>query len=243
VLSLVLPLLLLGGQPDTVQIGAAAPTVIKFTGDIGYVATSGNSSAQTLNLGDKFSAKIDDVTLSQTFALVYGENDGEAVTSLYRGSFRVDKGLKTRSLFAYGLLNIERNVFAGLRSRVSGAMGLSVRVIDRDSDKLVFEGGFSLTRQRATETKGRDLDFLGGRAATTYTHQFGQRSSLVQVVEVLPNFHEPDDLRINTETALLSPLTSKISVKLSYVIRYDGLPAAGFKTTDRLFASGIQVSL
>lgn len=240
-LTLALPLLLLAGQPDTVQV--RAPAEFKFTGDIGYVATAGNSSAETLNLGDKFSAKIDDVTLSQAFALVYGESDGKPVTSLYRASLRIDKGLKTQGLFAYGLLNWERNVFSGLASRVSGALGLSAKVINNDADKLVIESGFSLTRQRATETKGRDLDFLGGRAATTYTHLFGERSTFSQAVEVLPNFRETEDLRVNTETALVAPLTRKISIKLSYVIRYDGLPSEGFLTTDRLFTSGIQVSL
>jgi putative salt-induced outer membrane protein YdiY len=243
VLTLALPLLLLAGQPDTVVAARRAPAEIKFTGDIGYVATAGNSSVETLNLGDKFSAKIDDVTLSQTFALVYGESDGEAVTSLYRASLRIDKGLKTRGLFAYGLLNFERNVFAGLSSRMSGALGLSAHLFNNDNDKLVVETGVSLTRQRATETKGRDLDFLGGRAATTYTHLFGRRSSISQAVELLPNFRETEDLRINTETALVAPLTGAISIKLSYVIRYDGLPAEGFRSTDRLFTSGIQVSL
>ena len=71
-------LLLLTVQADTVR----PPAELKFTGDIGYVATSGNSSVETLNVGNRFSAKVDDVTLSQTFVLVYGESKRKSVTSL-----------------------------------------------------------------------------------------------------------------------------------------------------------------
>lgn len=234
-------MLLLSFQTDTVR--PALPTEFKFTGDIGYVATSGNSSVETLNVGNKFSAKVDDLTLSQTFVLIYGESKGKPVTSLYRGSLRADKGLKTSLFTSFLLLNYERNTFAGLASRWSGVAGLSANIVRAGRNRVVIEGGLSLTRQRGTGTAGRDVDFLGGRAASTFTHQFSPKASLSQVVEVLPNFRESKDLRINTESTLIAPLTSRVAVKISYVIRYDGMPESTFLTTDRLFTSGIQVSL
>lgn len=233
-------LLLLSLQADTVPPRRAE---VKFTGDVGYVSTSGNSSVETLNLGDKLTAKVDGVLLSQTFALVYGESDGKTVTSLYRGSFRVDVGTKTQPVSSFTLLNYERNTFAGLASRWSGVAGLAVHLFREGPNRLMFEGGLSLTRQRGTTTSGRDVDFLGGRAAGTYIHRFSPRASVSQVVEVLPNFREPEDLRVNTESALVAPLTARIAVKLSYVIRYDGLPEETYLATDRLFTSGLQVSL
>lgn len=235
-----LPLLLLSAPVDTT---ARKPAEVKFTGDIGYVATAGNSSVETLNLGDKFLVKVGDLTMTQTFALIYGESKGKTVTSITRGSFRLDKGLKTADFSAYTLFNYERNTFAGLASRISGAAGLSAHLLHTDHNKLTLESGLTLTRQRATSTKGRDMDFLGGRAATTYTHLFGPKASLSQTVEVLPNFRETSDLRVNTESAVVAPITSKVAVKLSYLIRYDGLPEPGFESTDRLFTSGIQISL
>lgn len=236
-----LPLLLLVLQADTTP--ARKPAVVKFTGDIGYVATAGNSSVETLNLGDRFSVQVDDVTITQTFTLVYGESKGKSVTSLYRGAMRAEKGLKTSSVSAFTLVNFERNTFSGLASRWSGAAGLSAQLIRDDRNRLVFEGGLSLTRQRSVSASGRDLDFLGGRAASTFTHQFSPKAALSQMIEVLPNFRENADLRINTESSVTAPITARVAVKLSYVIRYDGLPEEGFETTDRLFTSGVQVSL
>jgi len=236
-----LPLLLVlaQGQADTTRV----PPVIKFTGDVGYVATSGNQSVETLNLGNKFSARFDDLTLTQTFVRVYGESEGETTTSLTRASLRTDKGLRTSPFSAYGLLTYERNTFAGLASRITSASGLTALLLKREADRILIEGGLSLNRQRGTGAKGRDSDFLGGRAASTYTHQFSKQTAFVQMIEFLPNFHESEDLRINTETAITAPITSRIGLKLSYVIRYDGLPQKGFLKTDRLFTSGVQVTL
>ncbi len=238
-MMILLPLLLVVAQADTTHV----PPVIKFIGEVGYVATSGNQSVKTLNVGNKLSAKFDDLTLSQTFVRVYGESEGETITSLTRASMRMDKGLRDSPFTAYGLLTYERNTFAGLASRVTGSSGLTALVLKSDVDKVLVEGGLSLNRQRGTGLKGKDSDFLGGRAASTYTHQFSKQTAFVQVVEFLPNFRESEDLRVNTETAITAPITSRIGLKLSYVIRYDGLPQDGFLTTDRLFTSGVQVTL
>ncbi len=218
------------------------PIDVKFSGDIGFVSTSGNTSVQTLNFGDKVSAKLGDLTVAQTFNGVYGRSKGKAVTSIWRGTFRIDLTVM-EGISVYDLVNYERNVFAGLASRVANVGGLSFIVLRNDRHRFVVEGGASLTRQRGIVPGPRDLDFLGGRMATTYAYQFAPKAQLAQTVELLPNFKEPDDLRVNTESSLTAPITKQIGVKLSYVIRYDGLPQPGFETTDRLFTSGLQISL
>ena len=240
-LAAALPLFLSLLGADTVK-SAPRPSPIKFTGDVGYVATSGNSSVQTLNVGDKVSAKLGGMTLSQQFAAVNGRSKGQTVVSIWRASVRIDAGV-ARRLAVYTSLNYERNVFAGLASLTSAVTGLSSEVIKTTNDRLVFEGGVSLTAQRAVINKGSSLDFLGGRAASAYQHHLGPRALLSQSIEFLPNFRQSEDLRINTETSLLAPLTRQVGIKLAYAIRFDGLPNPGYLETDRLFTSGIQTSL
>jgi putative salt-induced outer membrane protein len=235
-------LLLLVAPADTTQ-PARRPVKLRFTGDIGYVLTSGNSSVQTLNTGDKLIVEVDNLTLTQTFAMVYGESKGATVTSQYRGSLRMDVKLDSSAVSMYTLANLERNTFAGLNYRLSGSGGLAAEVVRTNRSRLMIEGGLSLTRQRATATKGKDSDFLGGRAATSYTYRFGPKASVSQAVEILPNFREPDDLRINTESSVVAPLSKAIGIKLSYVIRYDGLPPDNYYTTDQVFTSGLQFTL
>jgi putative salt-induced outer membrane protein len=241
-LTVALPLILSLVGADTVKVAPKKPSPVKFTGDVGYVATSGNTSVQTLNLGDKVTAKTGAMTLSQQFAVVNGRSKGQTVASSWRGAVRIDAAV-AKTLAVYTSLTFERNVFAGLASRSSAVTGLSAEVIKTTEDRLVVEGGISLTAQRAVVNKGSNLDFLGGRAATAYQHHIGPRALLSQSIEFLPNFHQGEDLRINSESALLAPLTRQIGIKLSYVIRFDGLPQPGYLSTDRLFTSGIQISL
>jgi putative salt-induced outer membrane protein YdiY len=227
---------------DTIPKPAPKPASVKFTGDAGFVSTSGNSSVQTLNLGNKITVRVNSFTFTQQFGVVHGESNGATVTSSWRGLLRSDV-VAHDNVSIYGSVMFERNTLAGLASRIGTVTGLSAQLLKTPNDKLVLEGGVSITTQRGTVANLHDQDFLGGRAATAYLHQLGPRASFAQSVELLPNFHEGADLRINTETALLAPFTSKAAVKLSYVVHYDGLPEPGFYSTDRLFTSGIQITL
>ena len=44
-------------------------------------------------------------------------------------------------------------------------------------------------------------------------------------------------------TALVAPLSKKIGVKISYQILYSGNPPPGFKTTDRILTTSLQVNI
>lgn len=241
-LAAALPLMLSLIGADTVKAVPPKPSPVKFTGDVGYVATSGNSSVQTLNVGNRIAAKFGDMTLSQQFAIVNGRSKGQTVVSIWRASVRLDAAI-AKKLSLYTSLTYERNVFAGLVSRTSAVTGLSAEVVKTSKDRLVFEGGLSLTAQRAVSNAGPSLDFVGGRAASVYQHHLSPRALLSQSIEFLPNFRQGEDLRINSETSALAPLTRQVGIKLSYGIRFDGLPPPGYLTTDRLFTSGIQISL
>lgn len=245
-MALLPALALLISMTDTThaQPAKVAPSVppARFTGDAGFVSSTGNTSVQTLNVGDKISATVDPFTFTQQFSLVYGRSKGATIAASWGAMLRTDVAVH-QDVAVYAAVTYERNTFAGLASRVGTVTGLSAEVIKTKTDKLVVEGGVSITSQRGVVVSPQNADFLGGRAATAFVHQIGPRASIAQSIELLPNFREGADLRINTETALLAPFTHNAAVKLSYVIHYDGVPEPGYFSTDRLFTSGIQVTL
>jgi putative salt-induced outer membrane protein YdiY len=61
-------------------------------------------------------------------------------------------------------------------------------------------------------------------------------------VEILPDLKVAKNLRFNTETALVASLSANIALKVSYVVHFDNLPEPGFKKSDRLLTSGVQVT-
>lgn len=67
-----------------------------------------------------------------------------------------------------------------------------------------------------------------------------------QTGEYLPNLSDSEAYLMNTESALVAPLSRRLGLKLSYVVRYNNAPPVRenvrLKTTDTFFSSGITVS-
>jgi putative salt-induced outer membrane protein YdiY len=91
-------------------------------------------------------------------------------------------------------------------------------------------------------TLGVHRDFPSARVASTYRHLFTRTAYFLQSAELLPDLKTSKNLRVNTETGLVAPISSHIGLKISYVIRFDNLPEPGFKKTDRLLTSGVQIT-
>ena len=181
------------------------------------------------------------LTLRQNFALVYGRTDGATTTSQWRTGVRGDIAVSSAGSAVFGLAGFDRNRFAGIERRFEEGVGIAFKLVTTERTKLELETGLSLTQQRST------LDvtdnFSAARSAALFQYNFRPTAYLLQTVEVLPNLEESEDLRVNTETALVAPLSRRLAIKISYVIRYDKLPEPGFEKTDRLLTSGLQVTL
>src|SRR5688572_31194747 len=121
-----------------------------------------------------------------------------------------------------------------------GIRDLTVTRVQTCALPILLEGGASFNQQRST----LDLsdNFVAARGAAAFRHRFTATAYFEQLAEFLPSLENGDDLRINTETALVAPISGQIALKASYAIRFDNLPAPGFKKTDRILTSGIQVT-
>lgn len=234
----ILALLLLPALAAKAQ-DASAPTVTKATLDFGYVQTSGNTQVATLNLGEKLTQERGRLTLQQGFAFVYGKQRDSVITSYIggnvRGDFKIDK-----ILAAFAGVGFDRNRFAGIERRLEQQAGLQARVFADAIDTLRIEGGGSLTQQ--TGTDGIKSNFPAARGAAAWRHGFTPAAYFQQNVEWIPNLKTTEDWRLNSESAVVAPISSNIGLKLSYVIRFDNLPQVGFSELDRIFTTGVQVT-
>ena len=238
------PLLVLAtvltAAPLAAQDAPPPPRPWELTGDVGFVNTAGNSDVTTLNIGEKVTHNRGNITVKQNFALLYGRTDGTTTTSQWRTGLRGDVALSAR-LAVFGLAGFDRNRFAGIDRRFEEGVGIAFKVLATERSKLDFETGLSMIQQRSTLDVTNN--FSAARAASIFQYNFKPTAYFLQSVEVLPNLEETDDLRVNTETALVAPLSRRLAIKISYVIRYDKLPEPGFEKTDRLLTSGLQVTL
>ena len=222
-----------------------APPPSEFNVDLGFVSVSGNTSVTTLSLGEKWIRRIARWEFKQDLAAVYGKTDGAETSNLWRASLRGDYGLGA-NLALYARTAFDRNKFAGVKSRFAEGVGLVAKLAATDIDQLNVEGGFELTQQDNLD--GTSDSFSSLRAASTWKHMFSATAYFFQGVEWLPNLDDSEDYRINSETSIVAPLSSRVAMKASYQLRFDNLPslnAAGtapLRKSDRILSTGIQVT-
>lgn len=230
-----------GAPPaQTVSVGQlASEPKTSLTADAGYVATSGNTNVTSVNIGQRLAYGRARWRLEQTFGIVYGENEGIENVNLLRATVGAQYGFRPRVALATGVL-YDRNRFAGIARRTEQYAGLVFRVLETSRDTLRLDAGASLTQQLGVD--GVQNNFPAARTAAWYKRSFGPNAFFLQTAEVIPNLDVTEDYRINTESALVAPLSRRLALKLGYLIRFDNLPEVGFATTDRIFSSGLQVS-
>lgn len=213
---------------------------VSFTGDVGLVNASGNSNITTLNVADKLGIKLGGWAVGEGFSYTYATTNDTVSASLWHASVRGDRTLSTR-LAIYALTEYDRNRFAGIASRVSPSAGLSALVFSDSANSLKIEAGAGYTWQQSFRPDTA-RNYATGRLALGYHLRIGAHAALEQDLEFLPDLEDEDDFRINSQTAVIAPITTGIGLKASYVVHYDGLPEPGFKRTDRILTTGVQVT-
>ena len=211
-----------------------------MTLDVGLVNASGNSDFLSANFGEKASWKNGAWGLAQNAKVIYGETDGARTTESYDADLRVQRALSPR-LGVYAFVAYQRDPFAGLASRWSGGPGLAAGLVQAARDTLGLE--VALTQQSERTTAPVERSFGATRTAALFKHVFTSKASFTQSLEWIANLKTSDDYRLNAESALVAPLSSKIGLRLSYLIRFDNLPEPTFKKTDKILTTGIQVAL
>ena len=224
---------------------AKKPPATEFASDLGFVSVSGNTSVTSLNAGERLVRRVAPWEFKQDFGTVYGRTEGEESSNSWRTSLRGDYGLSSHFAL-YARTSFDRNKFAGIKSRFAEGVGAVAKLLATDVDQLGLEGGFEVTQQRNLD--GTDDNFNSLRGATSWKHSFSKATYFFQAVEVLPNLDESKDLRVNSETTVVAPLSAHVGMKLSYQVRFDNLPAlnaagtAPLRKSDRILSTGIQIS-
>jgi putative salt-induced outer membrane protein len=216
-----------------------AASAQQITLDLGFVNASGNANFTSLNLGEKLSDKVGRVVLTQNGKVLYGRTDGATTTESYDAGARAQYTL-TKRIGAYALLTFQRDPFAGLASRWLGGPGVAVALVQSARDTLGVESGLTSTHERSTA--GGTQSFGATRTAASYKHLFAGKSFLSETLEWVANLKTSDDQRVNSETGLTAPLSRQIGLRVSYLIRFDNQPEPGFKKTDRILTTGVQVA-
>ncbi len=223
-------------------VASAQDTIrtVVFHADLGYVATSGNTQVSTINFADQLTLRTGAANkIDETFSVVYGQNKNVVQTNISTVGLR-DQYAFTKTVGLYALAGFSRNTFAGIDYYLQEGGGFAFTPILPKGHSLEFDAGISYVEQKLLpDSMDHHAD---ARGAVTYRWTFAKDAYFQQFVEGLPDLQRDQDFRINSETDLVAPLSKHFAIKIGYAIHYANLPPPGFRTTDRLFTSDLQLN-
>ena len=235
--------------PAALRAQAAADTARNFQGSasLGFAQISGNASARTINVADKLRYALRGWALAQDLVFFYGEAEGAVNANFWSGGVRGERALTPR-LGAFVGARFDRNERQGIASRFEEGVGLTYKALDRVRDQLTLAAGGSMFQQRLSPGTSSQFkrSFPAARVGADYRHAFSKLASFQQTAEYLPNLSDTEVYFVNTESALVAPLTTSLGMKLNYVVRFNAAPpvrdGVRLRKTDTFLSSGLTYS-
>ena len=216
----------------------------EFVADFSLAASQGNQEVTTVALGQHYSYAFPSWKFSQVASALRGTANGVKNAELYQAGLRADRNL-TKKLTAYVSVDGLRNTPAGLNNQFAEGAGLAYQFLDTDADKLQLSLGLGALQRSFVGVPDRQNDFVGN-AAGMYRHLFSKVSYFEQAAGFTPNFTTTDAWLFTAKSAVVAPLSSKIGIKVAYLINYNNAPplkpasTERFKKFDGLLTTGVQ---
>ena len=203
--------------------------------ELSFVDTGGNTDVVSLSarnlLKYKFTEKLEG---AWEVGALYGESDGEKNAESYFTDLRLDY-LFTERFYVSGIAGWSKDEFAGIDSRYEIGPAAGYKFLIGPKHFLLGEAGLNYVNEEYTDDT--DKDYLGGRAFAQYEYVFTEKNRFSQSLEFLYDFDESDNYNIISETALISALSDYLSLKASYLVKYDNEPVPStLDETDTILA-------
>ncbi|WP_439642459.1 DUF481 domain-containing protein [Gemmatimonas sp.] len=221
---------------------------VEFTGSLGFSQTNGNADAMAANVTNKVRYTFAGWSLQQDLAFFYGEANAKVNTNFWNGGVRGERVVAERvSLFVAS--RYDRNVVQGIENRFQQGFGVTVRALDDRANRLNVALGGSVFSQQLTPGSVAKVSraFPAARAAVDYRRKLTDLAYVQQSAEYLPAIGDTaSSFFVNTESAVVAPLSKSIGLKVGYVIRYNSEPpvrnSIQLRPMDTFFSSGLTVT-
>ncbi len=214
------------------------PPWATFHADLGFVNTTGNTNVSTLNFADAltvYTAKANKI--NQDIGITYGTITNRVQTSLWTADLR-DSYTLTPDVGLFGLVEFDRNTFAGIQDRFAETVGAALVPVHSTHNRLELDLGGTYIEERSTMAVTDN--YPAARGALIYQYNFTKEAYLQESIEDLSDVDRISNTLINSQTSLVAPVSKRIAIKISYEVRYANAPPPGFKTTDRLLTTDLQ---
>jgi putative salt-induced outer membrane protein len=224
--------------PPPAPAPAPPPTLplLSGTAELGFVATAGNSSTQSIGLTSDVTYRPDPWVLHGKVSFVRNEANGLVNAKSLATLTRLSRDLTPR-LSTFAEYDTLRNVFAGIKQRNSIVGGVSYKVIEAAPHLLRLDGALGYANEQRVLAPALSAGTVLSGAA--YKLKISATSEFSEEVRFVGSVTQGSDWRLEQSTAVTAKLNALLSLKASYVARHVNAPTAGFKKTDTVSSAAL----
>jgi putative salt-induced outer membrane protein len=208
--------------------------------EAGLILTGGNTRSESLSLKTDASYRWSEDRAQVLARYLRAEASDLESARNWGLTARYERTLSPRfSLFV--AQSVEADPFAGFMQRYSTDLGPKYSILKEEGLSWDVEGGYRFTHENRLASGGatQTLNSHYARVYTQVEKAFSTNGALKYSLEYLPNFTRSENYQINTELSVAAVLTSLLSLKTSYLVRFNNFPPAGIanKTDTTLTAA------
>ena len=212
------------------------PPLVAGAAELSAVATTGNTSTQSLGLAGEITYRPGAWKLDGKAAFVRHKAEGIVSARAATTLARLSRELSAR-VAIFGQHDYLRNVFAGIRQRHNVAAGVTLTAVADARQTLRFDAGAGYANEQ--RVAGSDLSTATVLGGGTYTLKLSETSELGESVRLVAALDDADDWRLDQGLTLTAQVTARVSLKVSHIVRFVNLPAAGFRQADTVASAAL----
>jgi putative salt-induced outer membrane protein len=197
-------------------------------GQLGAFRSTGNTSDTGITAGVTLERVGVDWRHKLTGLVDYQETNGVTTREQFLAAYEANYDISDR-LFAYGLVQYERDVFQGFDARYLGSGGVGYRVIENDNMQLAVKAGPAYRKTDFVD--GTSDSSIAGLAALDFDWQIAENLKFTEDASAL--IQSGGNTFVST-TGLVAGLGSGFSASLSYTVEHETNPPPGAVKTDTL---------
>lgn len=200
--------------------------------------TTGNTDTLDLGLSLNVTRLAGPWKFNATGSYDYGRIDGETSKNRFSIAGQADRNF-TERLYAFGRVSYEQDDFSGFESRLFVGVGGGYHVFKRDNLRWDLEAAPGVRIDKVADTviigppevvvPGETETNFGARGASNFGYDINERVTFTNNTGVV---WSPESTQLINTTALDAGLTEAITARISFEVRHDTNPPAGFEATD-----------
>jgi len=195
--------------------------------DVGASAASGNSNNKNASFAIRARRKHGRFASNFNSLFEINRQEGETNKQRVQLGYQFDADLTART-FAFGRTEFVDDRFTGFDYRIFAVGGLGRRLFEGDRFQWTVDGGPGY-RRSALLNSPVVRDEFSFRGASDLVWEVSEFSTLRHTVSTLVT---TETSTLESDIALITDISSHISTRLSYSLRYETQPPPGAQSTD-----------